>query len=344
MKWFVGTYSKRDSKGIYLIDFDESNGKFQLVDFFEKESPLNPSFLALDKNNNLFAVGESGSPNPGVVVSYKNLGGQIKKIDQENTNGDNPCHLSINKKSNFLVAVNYSSGDFSTYKITKGQIEFLEKISHIGSSVNTSRQNEPHAHSINFIDNETFFVCDLGIDKIMKYTIDQQSLKINSKKSFDVLPGAGPRHFVINKEDKFAYSINELDSTISVFEVNDKNDLINLQNISTIPKDYDIETTTADLHFSNDERFLYGSNRGHDSIAQFSVNEDGTLEFLKHFSTLGETPRNFAISNSGKFALVANENSDTIYSFYIDAESGNFEATGEMIKIPSPVCLLEIIE
>jgi len=344
MNWFVGTYSKRNSKGIYLIDFDESNGTFKLVNSFEKQSPLNPSFLAIDNNNNLYSVGESGTPNPGVVVSYKISNNQIEKISQENTNGDNPCHLSINGKNNFLVAVNYSSGDFSTYKITNGKIDFIEKISHKGSSVNTLRQNEPHAHSINFIDNENFFVCDLGIDKIMRYSIDQKSLKINTEKSFDLIPGAGPRHFVINNADKFAYSINELNSTISVFNVNEKNDLIHLQNISTIPKDYNLETSTADLHFSHDKRFLYGSNRGHDSLAKFLVNDDGTLEFKKHFSTLGETPRNFAVSHSGKFVLVANENSDTIYSFYLDSETGNLDPTGELIKIPSPVCLLEIIE
>ena len=343
MNWFVGTYSKRNSKGIYLIDFDESNGKFQLVNSFEDESPSNPSFLAID-NNNLYSVGESGSPNPGVVVSYKILKDGIEIISKESTNGENPCHLSINKKNNFLVAVNYTSGDFSTYKVTNGKLDFLEKITHKGSSINTSRQNEPHAHSINFIDNETFFVCDLGIDKIIKYSIDQQSLKINSQKPFDITLGGGPRHFVINKNGKFAYSINELNSTISVFNLNDKNDLLNLQNISTIPIDYELETTTADLHFSHDQRFLYGSNRGHDSIAQFSVNHNGTLEFEKHYPTLGETPRNFAISNSGKFSLVANENSDTICSFYIDQENGNLEFTGEMIKIPSPVCLLEIIK
>ncbi len=343
MNWFVGTYSKRGSKGIYLIEFDESNGKFKLINSFEKQSLLNPSFLAIH-NEYLYSVGESESPNPGTVSSYKINGNNIEKISEAFTNGDNPCHLAINSKNNFLVAVNYSSGDFSTYKITNGSIGFLEKISHKGSSVNTSRQNEPHAHSINFINDETFFVCDLGIDKIIKYTINPKSQKINSEKYFKLNPGAGPRHFVINNSLNIAYSINELDSTISVFEIDKENNLSNFQNISTIPNDYIEETTTADIHFSQDGKFLYGSNRGHDSLAQFSINENGALNFERNISTEGKTPRNFAISKSGKFALVANENSDNISSFYIDKESGNLKYTGQKIEIPSPVCLLEIIK
>lgn len=343
MNWFVGTYSKRGSKGIYLVEFDESNGTFKLINSFKKQSLLNPSFLAMHKEY-LYSVGESESPNPGTVASYKIKGNNIEKIDESITNGDNPCHLAINSKNNFLVAVNYSSGDFSTYKISNGKIDFLEKISHEGSSINTSRQNGPHAHSVNFINDETFYVCDLGIDKIIKYTIDSKSQKINSQKQFILNPGAGPRHFIINSSFDIAYSINELDSTISVFEIDKENNLKNLQNISTIPSDYINETTTADIHFSQDGKFLYGSNRGHDTLAQFSIKKDGKLNFEKNFSTKGKTPRNFAISKSGKYALVANENSDNISSFYFDIESGNLEYTGHNISIPSPVCLLEIIK
>tara|TARA_B100000676_G_scaffold108947_1_gene108936 strand:- start:4250 stop:5287 length:1038 start_codon:yes stop_codon:yes gene_type:complete len=345
MKWFVGTYSKRNSDGIYLIDFDESNGKFELINSFGEQSPSNPSFLATDIDNKyLYSVGESGSPNPGVVVSYSINNNNLEKINEEFTNGDNPCHLAVNSKNDYLVAVNYSSGDFSTYSLDQGKISFIEKISHEGSSINTERQNEPHAHSINFLDDDTFFVCDLGIDKIIKYTLDQQSKKIKSSKEISTTPGSGPRHFVINKNDKLAYSINELDSTITSFRIDEKNDISSFQNISTIPLDYTLETTTADLHFSLENKFLYGSNRGHDSIAQFEVKTDGSLKFLNHFSTLGKTPRNFGISNSNKFALVANENSDTIYSFYINQINGSFEPTGNKIEIPSPVCLLEIFK
>lgn len=343
MNWFVGTYSKRGSKGIYLLEFDESKGKIDIINSFEQQSLLNPSFLAI-KNNNLYSVGESQSPNPGSVASYIISDNKIEKINELPTNGDNPCHLAINSKNNFLVVVNYSSGDFSTYSVSDGSMEFLEKISHEGSSINSSRQNEPHAHSVNFINDYTFYVCDLGIDKIIKYSVDPESKKIITSEKFSVNPGAGPRHFIINNSKEFAYSINELDSTISVFNIDNQNNLDILQNISTIPADFEEETTTADLHFSIDEKFLYGSNRGHDSLALFSINNDGTLSFKQTFSTLGKTPRNFAISKSGKYLLVANENSDNISSFYIGYEDGKLEYTGETINIPSPVCLLEIIK
>ena len=128
MKWFVGTYSKRNSDGIYLIDFDESNGKFELINSFGEQSPSNPSFLATDIHNKyLYSVGESGSPNPGVVVSYSINNNNLEKINEEFTNGDNPCHLAVNSKNDYLVAVNYSSGDFSTYSLDQGKISFIEK-------------------------------------------------------------------------------------------------------------------------------------------------------------------------------------------------------------------------
>jgi len=344
MNWFVGTYSKRNSKGIYLLDLDETNGELQILKDFESISPLNPSFLEFDKNNNLYSVGESEAPNPGVVVSYRFSKNQLEKLSQVFTNGNNPCHLSINNANNFLVAVNYSSGDFSTYKVLNGKLKFIEKISHNGSSINNLRQNEPHAHSINFIDNNNFFVCDLGVDKIFKYTTDPNSLSIIQQKSYKMTPGSGPRHFVINSREQFAYSINELDSTITVFQIDSKKDLLPIQNISTIPEHFTGETTTADLHFSKNNKYLYGSNRGHDSLAKFSIDNQGRLTFENFFSTLGKTPRNFSISKSGKFCLVANENSDNIISFHIDQNNGDLEPTGNKVNIPSPVCLLEIIE
>ena len=345
MNWLVGTYSKRKSEGIYILDFDEDREKFKLVNSFPEISPLNPSFLAIDSGyKNVYAVGESSSSDPGLIVSYNLINNnQLEKINQEFSFGDNPCHVAVNSKNDFLVVVNYSSGDFSTYKLENGKISFIEKISHEGSSLNKIRQNEPHAHSINFLDDQNFYVCDLGIDEIIRYSINKNNYKIISSKSYKTDPGSGPRHFVIDKKNRRAYSINELDSTINLFEIHSNFDLISNQIISTIPKNYDLETTTADIHFSKDKNYLYGSNRGHDSISKFIISDNGNLVFDKHFSTKGKTPRNFSISNSGKYCLVANENSDDIFMFRID-EHGDLIPTGEKISIPAPVSLLEIIE
>ena len=344
MNWLVGTYSKRNSEGIYLIDLDESSGEMHQIASFGSISPKNPSFLITGENNKVFSVGESTKEQPGVVCSYSFTSQSLNKIDEIETKGSGPCHLSINKKNNFLVVVNYNSGDFSTYKITSNsKFEFIEKISHKGFSINPNRQKEAHAHSINFLDNETFYVCDLGVDKIFKYQIDPISLKIINSSFIKTSPGSGPRHFIINSDKRRAYSINELDSTISFYEINSNKDLNCLQIISTIPENYNLETTTADLHFSKDLEYIYGSNRGHDSIAKFSIQSDGRLIFKKIFSTLGKTPRNFSISISGNICLVANENTDDIYSFKID-NKGDFIPTGYKLSIPSPVCLSEILK
>jgi 6-phosphogluconolactonase len=345
MNWLVGTYSKRNSNGIYRIHLNESSGEISLISSFSNVSPGNPSFLILDKKNKVYSIGESLNGDPGVVYSYNLINDKLIKINEAYTNGINPCHLSINDRNDFLVAVNYSSGDFSSYKVSlEGKLTFIEQITHSGSSINPNRQREPHAHSINFLDNYSFYVCDLGVDKIFYYKIDPDSYKIISTNFTNTKPGSGPRHFILNKYHRRAYSINELDSTINYFEIKPNNELRTLQVISTIPKDYYLETTTADLHFSSDLKYLYGSNRGHDTIAKFIINDDGTLIFDKHFSTLGKTPRNFAISKSGKFCLVANENSDDIYSFEINSKNGDLVPTGYGISIPSPVCLSEIFE
>ncbi|NCG34569.1 MAG: beta-propeller fold lactonase family protein [Dehalococcoidales bacterium] len=344
MNWLVGTYSKRSSEGIYLINLNEDSGEMNQIESFENISPKNPSFLVIGNNNKVFLVGESSKLEPGIVCSYKIIGQSLVKIDEISTNGSGPCHLSINKKNNFLVVVNYNSGDFSTYKISSdSKFEFIEKISHEGSSINQNRQQEPHAHSITFLNNETFYICDLGVDKIFKYQIDPVSLKIIDSSFIKSPEGSGPRHFVINSDKNRAYSINELDSTISLFDIDANKSLNLLQSFSTIPENYILDTTTADIHFSKNEKYIYGSNRGHDSIAKFFIEETGTLIFEKSFSTLGKTPRNFSISNSGDFCLIANENTDDIYSFKIDL-NGDFIPTGYKLSIPSPVCLSEIFK
>ena len=344
MNWLVGTYSKRNSKGIYLINLDEDSGQMSQIGSFGNLTPKNPSFLVIGDNNRVFSVGESSKLEPGIVCSYKIDGQSLVKIDEIETRGSGPCHLSINKKNNFLVVANYNSGDFSTYKISSdSKFEFIQKISHEGSSINLNRQQEPHTHSVNFLDNETFYICDLGVDKIFKYQIDPISLKIIDSSFTKTLKGSGPRHFVINSDKKRAYSINELDSTINFFEINSNKNLNLLQSVSTIPENYILDTTTADIHFSKNEKYIYGSNRGHDSIAKFFIEETGTLLFQKRFSTLGKTPRNFSISNSGDFCLIANENTDDIYSFKID-RNGDFIPTGYKLSIPSPVCLSEIFK
>lgn len=344
MNWLVGTYSKRNSEGIYLINLNEDSGRMNQIESFGDVSPKNPSFLVIGDNNKVFSVGESSKLDPGVVCSFRISGQRLIKIDEIETRGSGPCHLSINKHNNFLVVVNYNSGDFATYKISKDlKFEFIEKVSHDGSSVNLQRQKEPHTHSINFLDNETFYVCDLGTDKIFKYEIDPISLKIIDSSFIKSLNGSGPRHFVINSDKNRAYSINELNSTINFFEINSNNNLILLQSISTIPENYTFDTSTADIHLSKNEKYIYGSNRGHDSIAKFSIQRNGRLIYDKSFSTLGKTPRNFSISNSGNICLVANETTDDIYSFKID-KNGDFIPTGYKLSIPSPVCLSEIFE
>lgn len=217
-------------------------------------------------------------------------------------------------------------------------------VQHRGSSINPDRQGRPHAHCV-VLDrnNRRAFVSDLGLDKIMIYDFDSRSGKLTANKEpwVQTKSGAGPRHFTFHKNGRWAYGINELDSTMSVFTYNGaRGTLRELQTVPTLPTDFSGKNSCAELQVSPSGRFLYGSNRGHDSIVVFSIDQtSGKLSLVEHTPTQGKTPRNFAIDPSGRFLLAANQNSDNVVSFSIDPASGKLATTGHSIEIPTPVCV-----
>jgi 6-phosphogluconolactonase len=214
----------------------------------------------------------------------------------------------------------------------------------LGSSINAERQEGPHAHCI-VLDaaNRFAYACDLGTDKIMIFRFDSRRGKLIPNKTpwVQVKPGAGPRHLTFHPGGKYAYVINELHATVTTFARDrDRGNLKELQTIPTLPADFTGEDTSADIHVSPDGRFLYCSNRGHDSIAAFQIGpRNGKLTFVAHQSSGGKTPRNFAIDPTGAFLLAANQNSDKIVTFRRDAKTGRLSATGHVAEVPSPVCL-----
>jgi 6-phosphogluconolactonase len=221
----------------------------------------------------------------------------------------------------------------------------VEMVQHTGHSVNASRQEGPHAHSVNISpDNRFAFVCDLGIDKIMVYRFDEVTGKLTPADHpfFTTAPGAGPRHFTFSRNGQGAFVVNELNSTVTSLKYDSANGfLTEIQTITTLPDGFAAENTCADIHLHPNGRFLYASNRGHNSIAAFSVEEaTGMLKLLQHQPTLGQTPRNFAIHSSGRYLLAANQDSNSIHVFSIDPATGISSETGNFIQIVKPVCLL----
>jgi 6-phosphogluconolactonase len=254
--------------------------------------------------------------------------------------------VSVDHAGRNVLVANYGGGSVSVLPIgDDGRLgEATAFIQHEGSSVDPRRQTAPHAHSINVDpDNRFAFVADLGLDRVMIYRFDSQqgTLAANDPPWASVAPGAGPRHFAFQPGGRFAYVINELQSTVTAFAYDAaRGALQEIQTLPTLPDDFSGSNTTAEIQVHPSGRFLYGSNRGHDSIAVYAIDADsGRLRFVEHESTQGDLPRNFGIDPSGRFLLAANQGSDSVVVFRIDGATGALTPTGQSIEVASPVCV-----
>ncbi len=350
---YIGTYTsgKSKSEGIYIYKLNLASGA--LEPYKTVKNVIEPSFLAIDKSKKyLYAVNETveyEGKQSGAVSAFaiNQKTGNLEFLNKQPSLGGAPCHVSVSDNGKFVLVANYVGGNVAVFPVEKdGKLgASIDLEQHSGSGANKERQEAAHAHSIMLDENNRFvFANDLGIDKVMIYEFDKQSgkLKPNSAQPFyQTKAGAGPRHFKFHPNEKFAFVINELDMTISSLAYDAKQGrLKEIQIVPTLPADFSGANTCADIHVAPNGKFLYGSNRGHDSIVSYRIDEKtGKLEYVEHTSTGGKTPRNFAIDPGGQFLLAANQNSDLIVVFRIDEESGKLEPTGKTAQVPSPVCL-----
>jgi len=343
---FVGTYAKAGTPGIYQFALDAKTGKLEPLG--STDAGGNPTFLAIHPNGQfLYAANETGNAKQGGEVSAYAIdrkSGLLKPLNRASSVGAGPCHLVTDAAGKHVLLANYGGGSVAVVAIkpdgTLG--EGTAFVQHEGSSV-TSRQKGPHAHSINLDPANRFAIAaDLGLDKLLVYRFDTQSGKLapHDPPAAKVAPGAGPRHFTFHPNGKLAYVINELDSTVTAFRYDaEKGTLTEFQTITTLPADFSGNTTTAEVVIHPNGKFLYGSNRGHDSLAIYAIDEDGRLTLVGHESTGGKTPRNFAIEPSGKFLLAANQGTNNILVFQIDPATGKLKRTGTEVEVPAPVCV-----
>lgn len=351
----VGTYTRKNSEGIYVYKFNTNTGDFSRVSV--ASGIKNPSFLAVSPNQKyIYAVSEISD---GAVYSYS-FDKKTGTLTNLNTRAD-PCHISVDNTGKWVLVGNYSGGNLSVLPVEpNGSLGAASQtINHSGSGPNKGRQEKSHVHSINIApNNRDIFVPDLGIDKIMTYSLNAQNGKlVEGEPAFTkVADGSGPRHFTIHPNGKFAYVIQELSSTVKVFNyVSGK--LSPIQTITTLAKDFKDKNKSfcADIHISPDGKFLYGSNRyvdaGNkngifaptnttDTIVMYSIDQKtGKLTYIGNEPVLGKIPRNFMITPNGKFVLVANQETDNITIFNRDAKTGKLSPTGKQIEVPVPVCL-----
>jgi 6-phosphogluconolactonase len=341
---YVGTYTGKGSEGVYIYRLDSSTGA--LTNIGKTAGLENPSFLAIDpKGRYVYAVRES-SRGAVVALSRHPTTGELTVLNEQPSGGQGPCYVSVDRESRFVLVANYGSGHVALLPTADDGrlLPPTSVVQHEGSSVNPSRQKEPHAHSI-VLDaaNRYALAADLGIDKVMVYHLDAEHGKLlpNDPSFARCEPGSGPRHIAFHPNGKYVYVIEELSSTIELFAYDaELGTLKPLQRVSTLPEGFQGRSMCADIHVHPSGRFLYGSNRGHDSIVSYAIDETtGKLRLLGHEPTQGKTPRNFAIDPSGAFLLAANQDSDTIVSFRIGRDTGALTPTGQVCRVSMPVCV-----
>jgi 6-phosphogluconolactonase len=347
---FIGTYTGKGSKGIYTVRMDPQTG--QLSDPVLAAEAENPSFLAFHPGKPvLYAVNETskfeGAEGGGVTAFAVGKDGALTKLNAQPTKGGGPCYLTVDKSGSSVLLANYGGGSFALLPIdaADGKLKPVSAfVQDQGSSVNPQRQKGPHAHSINVDPSGRFaLAADLGLDKLFVFRLDPRAgtLTAHEPASAATAPGAGPRHLAFHPNGKIAYVINELSSTIAVFTWDQASGVLKqTQSVRTLPDEFTGESWTAEVQVHPSGRFVYGSNRGHDSIAIFAANAaDGQLKLVGYQPTGGKTPRNFGIDPSGQFLLAANQASDSIVVFRIDQTTGRLTPTGASVTVPAPVCV-----
>ncbi len=344
---YFGTYTSGagGSQGIYRSELD--------LDTAALSGPVlaaeaaNPSFMEIHPSGRfLYAVSEAGGPGRVAAFAIDANSADLTSLNQQPSGGNGPCHLSLDHAGRNVLVANYGSGSASVIPIRpNGSLDEPTGFAqHVGSGPNRQRQRGPHAHSINVSPDDRFaFVADLGIDKIMIYRLDAEAgtITANDPAFVALEPGAGPRHFSFHSSGKYAYVVNELAGTVTVFDYDSQSGVLNtIQTISTLPSDFEGDNTCAEIRAHPGGKLLYASNRGHDSIAVYRIDpSNGTLTFVEHEMADIRTPRNFNIDPTGVFCLVANQGSDSVIVFRIDAKTGVLEPTDCKIALARPVCI-----
>jgi len=349
---YVGTYTTGTaSEGIYIYRLDTQAGKLTTEKIVG--GLTDPSFLTVDNRlRYLYAVNETDEFNgmqSGAVSSFSidQRSGELTFLNRQPSMGGSPCYISVSRNDRFALVANYARGNIAVLPIGfDGRLGAAVDIrQHQGSGPVRARQASAHAHWIDLdTKGRVAAVCDLGADKVFLYRFDNRSGRLTPNSAqlfFQSRPGAGPRHFIFHPKGRFAYLINELNATITALVYDDDHvTLTEIQSISTLPAGWTGENTCAELQLSPDGDFLYGSNRGHDSIVSYNVDRsNGRLSLIEHVSSGGKGPRNFVIDQTGKVLLVANQRSDNIVSFAIEPRTGRLHSTGNEYKLPAPVCL-----
>ncbi|HEX5789554.1 MAG TPA: lactonase family protein [Luteolibacter sp.] len=351
LRFHIGTYSSRGSEGIYRATLDPQSGALSAPELAAKAR--NANWLTWHPGGKaLYAVGQAADAGDGKsggeVVAYQVAAdGSLQAFSRQATGMGTPCHLGVDPGCSMLIAANYGEGAVLTFPLLEqgGIGPLAQTVKHEGRGPH-ARQQAPHAHGVTFdpLGKAHVFVPDLGIDRIVGYRLLTATARIEAVESATAQspPGAGPRHLTFHPKGRFAYAVNELDATVTQFEWNPATSSLKpLRTVRSLPEEVTLPNTSAEILVHPTGRFLYVSNRGHDSIAVLTLDDtSGAPTLIQNVPSGGKVPRNFAIDPHGRFLVCANQDSDSIISLKIDPASGRLEATGHSIAVPAPVRIL----
>jgi 6-phosphogluconolactonase len=340
---FFGTYTGGKSKGIYRSEFDAKTGALSPAELAAEMG--SPSFLAIHPTNRfLYAVGEGGGKEGGPVVAFAldPKTGALTKLNELTSGGAGPCHIAIDRAGQFAIVANYGGGSCAAFKLGEdGKLAARTSfIQHQGSSVNKSRQEAPHAHCGAFDRTGNYaFVVDLGLDRVFVYGLDRGIGVLRSYHAFKMPDGSGPRHIAVAPSNDMAYVCGELDSTVNVVKFDlAKGVSESVQSLSTLPQPVE-GNSTAECVLHPSGKYVYVSNRGHNSVAVFKVGSDGKLTAAGHITGDIKTPRNFNVDPTGKWMLIASQDADQVGTFEIDLTTGMAKPTKSVVAVGKPVCV-----
>lgn len=345
---FISAFGEGEKGGIHAFNIDSESGRLKEV--ARTGGVEHPFFFALSPDKKfLYSIHAKtfGGKEPEQVAAYALEGrtGKMKLLNRQSTRGTASCYVEVDATGKAVLVANYSTGNVASYPVQKdGSLgEAASFIQHAGSSVNPERQDAPYAHSIIVSpDNKYAYVADLGLDQVLSYRLDAAAAKLtpNRQPFVRTVPGAGPRHLTFDPSGKRLYAINELKNSVTLFDyLAESGMLIERQTIPTLPADFKETSHTADLKITPNGRFLYGTNRGHDSVAAYRLGEDGRLTLLSLEPSLGKGPQNLLITPDGKWLLCANMPGNNVAVFRINAETGALKSAGEPIEVHSPSCI-----
>ncbi|TLU99455.1 lactonase family protein [Dyadobacter luticola] len=337
---YVGTYTQK-GEGIYVYELDRKD--FSIKELQVLTSKTSPSFLEFHPNKKYLYAANEGN-NTVSSFSIDQSTGKMTSVNAKSSLGKGPCHVAVDPKGRFLYVSNYGSGQLGVY--------LLNADGTIGAAADSIQDKgaagqKPHMHSvIPSADGKFIYASDLGIDKILIYAVDQKTGKLTpgSVPYAEVKAGDGPRHFAIHPNGNFGYSACELGSVVNSFKiVKNSGALVPMERVTMLPGDFTGKSYAADIHFSPDGKFLYASNRGHESLAIYAVDaQTGKLTVAGHADTHGKHPRNFLIDQKGDFSIVTNRDNDNVVFFTRDAKTGQLTYTGKEISVPTPVCVKQL--